>query len=1118
MPLDLKMGARSEEWNRILEKDIDDEKTQSPRKKLSSQEEENPGLFVGFNADDDNRNNVQDRKEGIVDDVTAFGTTFKEDDLQKMELRVTNAREENIVYLDIRPAMRAGGWGDSGRVKIWRDRKKSGAVIMDMTKIDPLKIQGSGQTGINVADMTNDPDQANVRHIYFWAEGVELSGWPRDVVLMAGKTNKPFGVYPYNVADTVRMTVIGPTAQGKRDQAVASRTEYGCAVQPDENLVSAPHSIQNRTDLPKLHAYVYSPVDSTYGGDEDDVCVELFSYDGGRYWQGGESGNFSGVVESFLVSSQGNVLPYRIIGVDQNFITNESAGYYIVADKRLHIDGNVDSVSTVVGAGEGRLITRFFKDLLPSAGIRPPGWMINVFEVNMAAELNGNPPVDVNDEMLKRTMGAVVVLNEDDDNRNTHKDVEDGRLAANGAIPRSIDENDLKKITFKPLPASLNKGQVVMRRSNGNIRVYSDPKKGIATDNDKAILWSATPGAFSSAIEGNGKKTWNLAVAADKAALTAIVASGIYVEGTQTSGAKRDTDFVFELVPTDATVPAYEDTIKFTVVPLVMDFITNLEDVGVMFATDRINKIQNPAVIVIELAPDAANVARLILKSSPFIGENDDFVEWNIVAEDGNARFFVEGDGEDRTGTLARVYGVTNGRLRIEAKVKAAEHPYIVYRPLVAPELTVPYRCNFLVSTEGFRNSISRSRIPDIMAIANRILRQVGVKLVPDPNITTNVFPSTIVADVIPVNAQSVKIPDATQYFCQYARLRITHGDITTTVLVNDVISITDQVVFTSPIGVEFPAGATITWDINPQDIIPSVDGCRELPNLPTQFLNTDENTVFYASILNNRDGVINFNFVNTHPNQMVLAEMQTSSANIFAKESTRVKFIDFCENDERYIMDLLPAPLSQNDAVKKAGTSVIVTSSIDMSLDALVSIVLAHEAGHGFALRHRGLASQDDLVAMGQNIPVISPVVGKGADEQNIMPDRNVIGLDLDVLQSIVARGSSLFLTNSGHLQVTPETTTLDLITGQSKSDFRFAVTRFGIPVSNAKVEFYLRGTTSIEILSSGAVVTDANGTATISFRAMGSPGDVASILAIVTEGNDTTSASVSVTLTAPQ
>lgn len=166
---------------------------------------------------------------------------------------------------------------------------------------------------------------------------------------------------------------------------------------------------------------------------------------------------------------------------------------------------------------------------------------VTSLDLQLRADLDFNGRHEPADDALARPRGLWLTTNEDDDDRDGVQDLTDGSVAVAAAVPPSRDESTLKRVlVVGTLPQGLSEGKVVLRRSDARTRVYRDRRKGVAAPNDAALLFEGA-GAFAAAIEGNGRKSWDLAVPAERTQLVAILADGLWVEGSAASAAERDT-------------------------------------------------------------------------------------------------------------------------------------------------------------------------------------------------------------------------------------------------------------------------------------------------------------------------------------------------------------------------------------------------------------------------------------------------------------------------------------------------------------------------------------------------------------------------------------------------
>jgi hypothetical protein len=181
---------------------------------------------------------------------------------------------------------------------------------------------------------------------------------------------------------------------------------------------------------------------------------------------------------------------------------------------------------------------------------------LTAFDLQLRADLDFNGRHEAADDFLVRKRGLWLTTNEDDDDRDGVQDLKDGFVAAAGGTFLARDESTLKQVLFVgTLPQGLSEGKVVLRRRDARIRVYRDRRKGVAAPNDAAVLFEGAA-AFSAAVEGNGRKSWDLSVPAERTALQGLLADGLWVEGAGASATERDSALTlsYERTGKDAVV------------------------------------------------------------------------------------------------------------------------------------------------------------------------------------------------------------------------------------------------------------------------------------------------------------------------------------------------------------------------------------------------------------------------------------------------------------------------------------------------------------------------------------------------------------------------------------
>jgi hypothetical protein len=160
---------------------------------------------------------------------------------------------------------------------------------------------------------------------------------------------------------------------------------------------------------------------------------------------------------------------------------------------------------------------------------------VTVLEGELTSDLNLDGTIDTKDDPLKLSVGAYVAVDNEDVNNTGVVDT------AKGMIPGGDPNLKFVQPTILFPMAALSTGTVVLTRSNGQIRVYTSPRKGISANNDSAVLWSDSVASFGPG-NGNSTRSYDLTVPAQRTAFRKLIASGLYVEGLGASTGARDTD------------------------------------------------------------------------------------------------------------------------------------------------------------------------------------------------------------------------------------------------------------------------------------------------------------------------------------------------------------------------------------------------------------------------------------------------------------------------------------------------------------------------------------------------------------------------------------------------
>jgi hypothetical protein len=222
--------------------------------------------------------------------------------------------------------------------------------------------------------------------------------------------------------------------------------------------------------------------------------------------------------------------------------------------------------------------------------------------------------------------------------------------------------------------------------------------------------------------------------------------------------------------------------VEFQVLKLELDHEVSRSKLAdkLVLATDSINKIYNPAAIVIGGNTDktAAKFRITFVEPDPRakkedqkfpwpgLPANDEGLEWRIKTggknRTGQAKFVKTGIVEDKTGSECVVYGVKPGYITLEAWCRYAKKAFASLTLKVVNERTIRYRVNLLSSKPfGVKKTIRKTiftadHVEEFMKIANVYLRQIGVKLVPDSDNTTYAkVGTTNVGTITPVVGKS---------------------------------------------------------------------------------------------------------------------------------------------------------------------------------------------------------------------------------------------------------------------------------------------------------------------------------------------------------------------------
>jgi hypothetical protein len=164
-------------------------------------------------------------------------------------------------------------------------------------------------------------------------------------------------------------------------------------------------------------------------------------------------------------------------------------------------------------------------------------------------------------------------------------------------------------------------------------------------------------------------------------------------------------------------------------------------------ASGPINQIINPAGIVIETTPTADNSAIIqitkVIQGLDDLKDDDKRITWNIVGvadnavnagQKGEAKFL----NNQNTGKIVRIYGVTEGRILVQAMLTGTTTVLADYEAIVVKQRQVIFRAQ-MFNADTPDTTAKTQTIADAskqIQFANIYLRQIGIQLTPDQDKT----------------------------------------------------------------------------------------------------------------------------------------------------------------------------------------------------------------------------------------------------------------------------------------------------------------------------------------------------------------------------------------------
>ena len=172
----------------------------------------------------------------------------------------------------------------------------------------------------------------------------------------------------------------------------------------------------------------------------------------------------------------------------------------------------------------------------------------------------------------------------------------------------------------------------------------------------------------------------------------------------------------------------------------------------------ELNALPNPAVIPILPADTAADGTNCALFQVTYywpkdmnFTEDDTRLVWSITGK-GNGKFFGR-----KNGRIVMIHGTDPGEVNIEVRFNNTQ--VAVYRALVAPLVTIPYRATILYgdpTSAQLRPKSTPASIATQVLICNRFIWQLGITLQPFKSATIGWHPAAVpAANITPVGGQT---------------------------------------------------------------------------------------------------------------------------------------------------------------------------------------------------------------------------------------------------------------------------------------------------------------------------------------------------------------------------
>lgn len=464
-------------------------------------------------------------------------------------------------------------------------------------------------------------------------------------------------------------------------------------------------------------------------------------------------------------------------------------------------------------------------------------------------------------------------------------------------------------------------------------------------------------------------------------------------------------------------------------------------DGGLIAANDPINKIHNPAVVLIGAETEQTCAKFRLTKVTsdvkkddaghdvivdgkkvmiPAISVNDEGFIWKIKSIPGKATFVKIKMKPENTGSDCLVYGTEPGYIRLEGWCLEAEK-YCVSKILkVVNEREIPFRVNLCTSKGGHTTQETIANLQNILKVQDIYMRPAGVKLVPDSSTAAGekindaedevIAQATIVKDGSNVNVPGffniTNIDDKYVNILAGANFLITPRINGRPGVINYVLI--RKILRDSILG----AGIGQLRNLHTKPYQLRLDGLNDIKDY---FIGPDEETVWLDANKKFEDNNID----------------DTTDK----KSLKKMKAFETPKNGEAH-KNLCGILLPKSSTLQE---------TIDGGMSAAKSLTLvgatyAHEVGHLLAIRHRG----------GNPKP---PPENEGAEPDllpssvtNIMywtEDAGNNPADWDLIQAEVLRGSVLCAkdSNKGNITVKAFTTGVNRVLGKKNTEKTFRV-----------------------------------------------------------------------------